>query len=363
MAAGRVDVLLVHHADPVGCLPAALGAAAAIARVPVVVSFSDLPDETSALAHLSLPDNHPLETFGDLSPRRGVVALSQPVMTPLWDTRSASQVLIEVAAKIPSPAAALPYDDAYAFAQSRTAKLFSGLTGDELAAAQRGTQQRGVQVSEAKAEAVSLRRPSPGPLAAPAPASEARALDLVVFPTVSRADGSAGERPWLKELPDLLTTISWTGWAELAPATAKRLGVANGDILALTTAAGSVELPACIFEGVREDAVAVPLGGREPLALLPAAADARTGALLWQGARADVRITGRRIALPRLSATPYEEGRTIVRTVSAALPTVPRSPEPPEMYPPPSFPEHRWAMAIDMDRCVGCQACVVACYA
>jgi len=86
-------VLHLHHADPLGTLPAAAGWAEALRRVPLVVSFASRPDASSAWAGLLLPDHHPLESHGDVSPRRGVVALSQPVMTPLHDTRVASQVL------------------------------------------------------------------------------------------------------------------------------------------------------------------------------------------------------------------------------------------------------------------------------
>jgi molybdopterin-containing oxidoreductase family iron-sulfur binding subunit len=364
MAAGRVEVLLVHHSDPVGSLPAALGAAAALARVKLVVSFSDRLDATTRHAHLVLPDNHPLESFSDTTPRRGVVGISQPVMTPLWDTRSAAQVLIDLASKLPPPAGPLSVGDVYAFVQSRIAALFPGLSGDQLADAQRAAQQRGGQYTEPRPEPATLRLPEAETLRpSPNPPPPDESLDLVVFPTALRQDGRTADLPWLREVPDALTSVSWATWAELAPATAARLGISDGDTIAVSTRAGTIELPACVYPGLRAGAVGVPLGGLEPLALVPATVDPHSGALTWQGSRARVSRTGRRSTLPRFEGTPDQQGRTIVRTVSAAEPAVPKPAEPGRMYPLPTFPDHRWAMAIDMDRCTGCQACVVACYA
>jgi anaerobic selenocysteine-containing dehydrogenase/Fe-S-cluster-containing dehydrogenase component len=364
MAAGRVEVVLVHHSDPVGSLPAALGAAAALARVKLVVSFSDRPDATTRHAHLVLPDNHTLESFGDTTPRRGVVGILQPVMTPLWDTRSAAQGLIDVASKLPPPASALSVGDLYGFVQSRIGTLFPGLSGDQLADAQRAAQQRGGQYTEPRLEPVTLRLPEAETLRpSPNPAPPDESLDLVVFPTALRQDGRTAGLPWLREVPDALTSVSCATWAELAPATAARLGISDGDMVAVSTPAGTVELPASVYPGLRVDAVGVPLGGPEPLALVPATVDPLSGTLVWQGSRARVSRTGRRGTLPRFEGTPDQQGRTIVRTVSAAEPAVPKPAEPGRMYPLPTFPDHRWAMAIDMDRCTGCQACVVACYA
>jgi anaerobic selenocysteine-containing dehydrogenase/Fe-S-cluster-containing dehydrogenase component len=364
VAAGRVEVLLVHHADPIGALPAALGAAAALHHAPLIVSFSDRPDATTALAHLILPDTHPLESFGDFSPRRGIVALAQPAMTPLGDSRGAAQVMIDLAGKLPAPATPLPYDDAYSYAQARTAKLFPTLTGDGLAAAQREAQQRGGVYAATTPERVGLRLPEAAILRlAPLPPAGDRELDLVVFPTSLRNDLAGEGLPWLREVPDVLSSVSWTAWAELAPATAARLGVSDGDVVTIRTSASAVELAVCTYAGLREDAIGVPLGSQEPLALLPWALDTRGGSLAWQGARASVAKTGRRVVMPRFEGTPNQERRTIVRTVTAAAPSVSRPEPPPQMYPQPSFPKHRWAMAIDMDRCTGCQACVVACYA
>ena len=367
MARGEVDVLLVHHADPVGTLPAALGAAGALRRVPLVVSFALRPDATTPHAHLVLPDHHTLESFGDASTRQGVVSLAQPVMTPLADTRAASQVLLEVSAHA-QLATHLPWTDFLDYVQLRGeehARVAAGPGGD-LAGAQHKALQRGGYYHGARSSPVAPELiPGAEPfLALPeASARGADELDLVVFPTALRGDGRGADLPWLREIPDTLSSVSWSPWAEISPAVARRLAVATGDLLAISTAAGKVQVPAYVFPGLRDDAVALPLGGPEAMALLPAVKDARSGALAFSSVRATVRRAGERIRLPVLEGSPYQHGRNIVPTVTATAPAVPRPDLSHKMYTEPKHPEHRWAMAIDLDRCTGCQACVVACFA
>ncbi|MCC6800381.1 MAG: molybdopterin-dependent oxidoreductase, partial [Anaerolineae bacterium] len=116
MQAGEVDVLLVHGANPVYDMPAALGLVEALAKVGTVVSFSPMPDETAVYADLVLPDRVYLEGWGyDVAtPAQGglpIVSSQQPVVGPLYDARSTADVLLTVARGIGAAAAALPWAD------------------------------------------------------------------------------------------------------------------------------------------------------------------------------------------------------------------------------------------------------------
>ena len=87
-------------------------------------------------------------------------------------------------------------------------------------------------------------------------------LTLLLFESPKYGDGRGANKAWLQELPDTLTTVMWSGWAEIASRDAERLGVATGDRVELASAAGSIEVPAVVRPEARPGTIALPLGPR-----------------------------------------------------------------------------------------------------
>lgn len=365
---GKVQVLFLHRADPLGRLPASARVEEALRKVPLIVALGERLDESARLAHFVLPDHHSLESFGDLEPRQGILEVQQPALNPLWDTRPSAQVLLDLAAAL--SLTTMPERDFREFAKARALAAAKAL-GSTLS--QRELQAHGVVVAKA-APAAPAAFTAPAPPAQPglhleglsallqlAP-PQSQGLQLVAFATtLANADPDAPG--WLREVPDALMGVSWSSWAELSPKTAERLGVKPGDLLALRTAEGTAELPAAINPVLHEEAVAVPRDAPELRAL-------------GVGFRpVQVERTGKVFALP-LTGHASQEGRDLSRVVPRdgeaehekkhdhPHPHGPGQGEPGgALIAPHEHPKHRWAMSIDLDKCTGCQACVVACYA
>ncbi len=383
MAAGEVEVLLLANGvNPAFTLPGGLRAAAAIRKVPFVVSFSNLPDETTALAHLVLPDTHWLESWGDYSPRDGVSGLMQPTMSPVRDSRSAGDVLIAVGRAVlrtEEGRGPLPWPSFEAYVRSAWERTVGPAGWGEAL-------ERGGAWTTTTAAPVSVVR-TPAPVVAPAKLDgDANGFALIAYPSLRWYDGRGASRSWLQEAPDPMTQVAWDAWVEVPIGVAEKLGIAAGDVVRVKSPHGALELPAYLSDSLHPGAVAIPIGEHyapyqspryvpaggvmNPMALLPSAVDPASGGLAFLSVRVTIEKTGARRPLAVLQASHRQEGREIAGEIDLGaareLELRGRSPERaniPSMYPDQVYPNHRWGMSVDLDACLGCSACMIACQA
>jgi molybdopterin-containing oxidoreductase family iron-sulfur binding subunit len=381
MAAGEIEVLLLGAGvNPVFTLPGGLRVADAIRKVPLVVSFANLPDETTALAHVVLPDTHWLESWGDYAPREGVAGLLQPTMKPVRDARQAGDVLLQIGRLVlggEQGKGPLPWDSVEAYLRAAWEPV---VRGEWAAALSRGGVWRDVAPVAVTARV--------GPVD-PAPArleGDAEGFALLAYPSARMYDGRGATRAWLQEVPDTMTQAAWDAWVEIPEAAARRLGIAAGDVVRVTSPHGAIELPAYLSPTLHPRAVAIPIGHRyapyyhrlkyvtpappmNPMALLSGATDPASGGTAFLSVRVSLARTGARRPLAILQATHDQDHRELARHVdlrTAREQALRGKREPhalPSMYAPQVYPGYRWGLAVDVDACVGCQACVVACIA
>ncbi len=340
MRAGEVDVLLLHGANPVYELPTTAGLVEAMNRVPFVASFSPFVDDTAVRCDLILPDHTYLETWGYqiVSPGadRPAVTIQQPVVRPLYDTRSTASVILAIAAEMGGPMAEeLPWADEMLYLEDSTGALF----GSSLSAVGSRTpgehwatlRQYGGWWTERELheEPVAVGFSDPSPLHVPGatfdgdPATYPYHLHL--YSTPGLHDGRGANLPWLQELPETMTTARWQTWVEINPQTAQHLGVHNNDVVKVISPHGEIELPVVVFPGIRPDVVAVPIGrghsdygryaagrGQNPVQLLGVVTDPDSGALAWGATRVRVQQTESTYHLARVESL-HGEGRERIR--------------------------------------------------
>ncbi|MEX0855957.1 MAG: molybdopterin dinucleotide binding domain-containing protein, partial [Gemmatimonadota bacterium] len=401
---GSGGAVILYGTNPAYSLPGSSDFAATFGAISFKVAITDRLDESARLADLVLPDRHFLESWGDANPRPGHWTIQQPAMRPVphFDARSGADILLGAARQLGQDLGAETFYD-YLRARWSDRHAEAGSPGGTFDAFWRETLRVGVvQLPVADDSPPTLQVPDRA-LAFETPELDGEGLALIVPPSSRFGDGRFANRSWLQELPDPVSKVSWNSWIEIHPDSAEELGVRTGDVVRVTSPHGDLEVPVWTYPGIRRGAVAISMGGGHtgfgrfadgrgvnPLALLPAEIEQPSGALVHLATRVQIEPTGERRRLASVEGSNQQYDRPIAPAVELGvlaagelhhedrqiqeLQAVGGFVPVPTDGAAEAFPLEgaqygeydpettaRWAMAIDLDKCTGCSACVTAC--
>ena len=358
--AGQVKTLIVLDCNPVYDAPTDLNFADALEKAAFRVHFAQSGNETSAPSTWLLPASHPLESWSDLRGPDGTASIVQPLIDPLYGTRTAHEFLAMLGGDLSPSAYRIVREtwrglgDAAGFEERWRKSLEDGVI--------EGSAAKPVTAGEPKLPEIKL-----------APAAEGIALVLQVDPSVW--DGRYAGNPWLQECPKPFTKQVWGNALGLNEATARKAGLSDGGRVRISRGAKAIEATVLIQKGHADGVASLSLGyGRWNAG--PIGSDLGANAFALREAASPWVLAG--VKLEKVAA---KNGPAIA---TAAVKLDSRTEE---LFPvlslaaapsanfagnyerqPSLLPEVReqapaWAMVIDSAACIGCNACVIACQA
>ncbi|MFN7916231.1 MAG: TAT-variant-translocated molybdopterin oxidoreductase [Vicinamibacterales bacterium] len=377
MAAGSVDLLIILGGNPVYNAPADLNFAASLEKVQTRVYLTQFNDETAAHCQWIVPASHFLEHWSDGRGHDGTASIVQPLIAPLYGGKSAHEV-IGVLSERPERQA---YDVLREYWQAQKPSA-------DFDAAWRKWLHDGV----IDGTAFTPKEVTLAATAVNAPAAEAGAgMEISFRPDPAVFDGRYANNAWLQELPKPITKLVWDNAVIASPATAEKLKASNSpatrggehgtiesSVVEVKYKGKTVRGPIFGVPGHPDDCITVHLGygrtraghiGNGPgFDIYPL----RTSDALWNGRGVEVTTTDESFPLACTQYHHLMEGRGMVRAVT--LDEFRQNPESVHegfeapaktitLYPDWKYEGYKWGMQIDVNACIGCNACVVACHA
>jgi molybdopterin-containing oxidoreductase family iron-sulfur binding subunit len=377
--AGKVETLLIVGCNPVYDTPHDLDFVAKLRKVHNTVQLSTHFDETAQHCKWHVGESHFLETWGDARAFDGTVTVIQPLIAPLYYTRSAHDVIAAFSDK--------PGVTAYNAVRDRLKASNPDVDFEKF---WRKTLNDGVVANSAYAPLSVISKFNVANLSAQKPAA-AEELEFIFRPDPSVYDGRFANNGWLQELPKPLTKLTWDNAAMVSPKTAEKLalthkvagrGGEHGQIVStvidIALSNSKVTAAAWTLPGQADGVIVLPLGYGRTFAGYSGtnkgfnANAVRSSNALWAAVGGKITKTGDDYPL---ACTQYHfnmEGRKILS--SGTLEEYKKNPgfahegdeTPPKsdsLYQEFAYPGYAWGMAIDLKNCNGCNACVVACVA
>ncbi len=380
MNAGTVGTLIIHDCNPSYTYPDAKKFNDGLAKVKTSIAFSTRLDETSERCTAVAPTNHFLESWGDDMPKAGYISLYQPSISPIFNTRAAEESLLLWAG------ISTTYDE---FVKKNWKENFYG--GGEYKNFEdfwMHSLERGFISMESKnAKSYSFN----GNLASAAKvAAESGDIEVVIYEKVAIRDGRDANNPWLQEMPDPISKVSWDNYAAISPKLAEKLGLNDEDVVEIKAKGSnySVKLPVLKQPGQKYNTIAIAKGyghnAKESATYKVAAgiganaypfATVTDNALIFGGQTVTITKTGENYPLAQSQTHHHMEGRDLVRETTIAEianGSYYKEMEKKEkeesslrisLWQDYRYPGHQWGMAVDLNACTGCNACVVSCQA
>ena len=408
MRAGKIKTLVILGGNPVYDAPADLKFGEALGKVADRIHLGLYENETSRLCTWHLPENHYLESWGDARAFDGTYSIVQPLISPLYASRTAIELLAMLTGRETVGPRELVHETFQQIAgtgweEKWEASVESGLlagsawptTTPKLIRHTRNADRESTSFAEMLFAPWRLIPQSDAP---PTGKPTPQNLELVFYPDASVYDGRWANNSWLQEMPDPMTKLAWDNAVLIAPATAETLGVNHGTLVRLRLGDREVELPAYLMPGQATGSLAVFLGyGRTAAGKVGGSVEPpipsigvdvyplRTTKALDFALGVTLTPTGKAypLAAMRDQRTTDEAGRDaregrideLVREFTLAEyeekskhdPHFARAadhhPANHALWEGPKYDGRRWGLTIDLSKCIGCGTCIVACQA
>lgn len=377
MNAGKVDAIIFYGANPAYSYANNAEFVEGLKKVKTKISLADRADETAMLCDVVAPANHYLESWSDVSVKRGVYSVVQPTIAPVYNTRQAQVSLLTWA---DANADFFTYLRAYweknIYPQ---AGGFAGFSAFWEAALQKGVVVTGMVTPQAYSFNNNLSAVAETIKSA---AKNAGKTEVFLYESVQLRDGNHANNPWLLELPDPVSKVTWDNYAAINPQYAAELGIKENTKVEVVAGNTKVLLPVLMQPGQAMGTIGIAIGyGRTAAGkagnnvgvnVYPMVA-VLNGTFQYYNSNVTLNATSESYELAQTQTHHTIEGRDIIREKSLKEYTSHEKHDEhgahgeghvkPELWPDYKYNGHHWAMAIDLNSCTGCGACVVACSA